>query len=87
MDKGSLATIGRNKAVADLGKIKFQGFFAWLVWMFVHLISLLGFRNKVIVFINWIGSYISFNGGNRLIIRRLNKETLADKSQQTAKAD
>jgi len=86
-DKGSLATIGRNKAVADLGKIKFQGFFAWLVWMFVHLISLLGFRNKVIVFINWIGSYISFNGGNRLIIRRLNRETLADKSQQTAKAD
>lgn len=86
-DKGSLATIGRNKAVADLGKIKFQGFFAWLVWMFVHLISLLGFRNKVIVFINWIGSYISFNGGSRLIIRRLNRETLADKSQQTAKAD
>jgi NADH dehydrogenase len=53
-DKGSLATIGRNKAVADLGKVKFQGFFAWLVWMFVHLISLLGGRNKVIVFINWV---------------------------------
>jgi NADH dehydrogenase len=69
-DKGSLATIGRNKAVADLGKIKFQGFFAWLIWMFVHLVSLLGFRNKVIVFINWIGSYINYNGGTRLIIRR-----------------
>ena len=73
-DKGSLATIGRNKAVADLGKIKFQGFFAWVVWMFVHLISLLGFRNKVIVFISWIGSYISYNGGSRLIIRRFVKE-------------
>ncbi len=73
-DKGSLATIGRNKAVADLGKIKFQGFFAWVVWMFVHLISLLGFRNKVIVFISWIGSYISNNGGSRLIIRRFVKE-------------
>jgi NADH dehydrogenase len=73
-DKGSLATIGRNKAVADLGKIKFQGFFAWVVWMFVHLISLLGFRNKVIVFVSWIGSYISYNGGSRLIIRKFQKE-------------
>jgi NADH dehydrogenase len=73
-DKGTLATIGRNKAVADLGKIKFQGFFAWVVWMFVHLISLLGFRNKMIVFISWIGSYISYNGGSRLIIRRFVKE-------------
>ncbi len=68
-DQGSMATIGRNKAVVDMGKIKFQGFFAWLVWMFVHLISLLGFRNKVVVFINWLGSYISYNGGTRLIIR------------------
>ncbi|MCR8559819.1 NAD(P)/FAD-dependent oxidoreductase [Mucilaginibacter sp. BJC16-A38] len=86
-DKGSLATIGRNKAVADLGKVKFQGFFAWLVWMFVHLISLLGFRNKVIVFINWIGSYISFNGGNRLIIRQFRSETLPDKTKQVSKPD
>jgi NADH dehydrogenase len=73
-DKGSLATIGRNKAVADLGKVKFHGFFAWVIWMFVHLISLLGFRNKVVVFINWVGSYISNNGGSRLIIRRFVKE-------------
>lgn len=86
-DKGSLATIGRNKAVADLGKLKFQGFFAWLVWMFVHLISLLGFRNKVIVFINWIGSYISFNGGSRLIIRKFNRASLASKTQQVSKPD
>ncbi len=69
-DKGSLATIGRNKAVADLGKIRFKGFFAWLIWMFVHLISLLGFRKKVIVFTNWVGSYLSNNGGSRLIIRK-----------------
>jgi len=86
-DKGSLATIGRNKAVADLGKIKFQGFFAWLVWMFVHLISLLGFRNKAIVFISWVGSYISFNGGSRLLIRRITRETLADKHQQVSIPD
>jgi NADH dehydrogenase len=73
-DKGSLATIGRNKAVADLGKVKFQGFFAWVVWMFVHLISLLGFRNKIVVFISWVGNYFTYNGGSRLIIRKFVKE-------------
>jgi len=81
-DKGSLATIGRNKAVADLGKIKFQGFFAWLIWMFVHLVSLLGFRNKVIVFINWIGSYINNNGGTRLIIRRFIRADVPDDAKK-----
>ena len=81
-DKGSLATIGRSKAVADLGKIKFQGFFAWLVWMFVHLISLLGFRNKVIVFINWLGSYINNNGGTRLIIRRFIRADVPDDAKK-----
>ncbi|MDB5155229.1 MAG: NAD(P)/FAD-dependent oxidoreductase [Mucilaginibacter sp.] len=86
-DKGSLATIGRNKAVADLGKIKFQGFFAWLVWMFVHLISLLGFRNKVVVFINWLGSYISNNGGSRLIIRRFVKEAVPQETEPLPKTD
>ncbi|HWZ14885.1 MAG TPA: NAD(P)/FAD-dependent oxidoreductase [Mucilaginibacter sp.] len=79
-DKGSLATIGRNKAVADLGKLKFQGFFAWLIWMFVHLVSLLGFRNKIIVFINWSASYLSYNGGARLIIRRFVKPSLTQKT-------
>ncbi len=86
-DKGSLATIGRNKAVADLGKIKFQGFFAWLVWMFVHLISLLGFRNKVVVFINWVGSYISNNGGSRLIIRKFAKEGAPRTEDDLVKSD
>ncbi|MBS1527323.1 MAG: NAD(P)/FAD-dependent oxidoreductase [Bacteroidetes bacterium] len=86
-DKGSLATIGRNKAVADLGKIKFQGFFAWLVWMFVHLISLLGFRNKVVVFINWVGSYLSNNGGTRLIIRRYVKEAVPQENEPIPHTD
>lgn len=72
-DKGSLATIGRNKAVADLGFIRFQGFFAWLVWMFVHLMSLVGARNRLIVFINWAGSYFTFNSITRLIIRRYDR--------------
>jgi NADH dehydrogenase len=86
-DKGSLATIGRNKAVADLGKLKFQGFFAWMIWMFVHLISLLGFRNKLIVFINWVGSYLTYNGGARLIIRPFVAEADTDKTAHLAKKD
>jgi NADH dehydrogenase len=86
-DKGSLATIGRNKAVADLGKVKFQGFFAWLIWMFVHLISLMGGRNRVIVFINWIASYLTYNGGTRLIIRSFKREELVQKDEQVSKPD
>lgn len=69
-DKGSMATVGRNKAVVDLKKLKFQGFFAWFVWMFVHLLSLIGFRNKFFVLVNWMISYFSFDKSNRLIIAR-----------------
>ena len=68
-DKGSMATVGRNKAVCDLEHIKFQGIFAWFVWMFVHLFFLIGFRNRVIVFINWVYNYIKFDREARLIIR------------------
>jgi NADH dehydrogenase len=75
-DKGSLATIGRNKAVADLGKLRFQGFFAWLIWLFVHVMSLAGFSNKLIVFCNWVINYFTKNTDNRLIIRYFNKETM-----------
>lgn len=75
-DKGSLATIGRNKAVADLGKIHLSGFFAWLMWMFVHLLSLVGFSNKFSVFVNWLTSYFTYNGDNRLIIRRFDKKLM-----------
>ena len=72
-DKGSMATIGRNKAVADLPKFKFQGVFAWFVWMFVHLYFLIGFRNRVVVFINWVYNYIKFDREARLIIRPYKK--------------
>jgi len=68
-DKGSMATVGRNLAVVDLPKFRFQGFFAWFVWMFIHLISLVGFRNKLIVFVNWMWSYFKYYKGVRLIIR------------------
>jgi len=68
-DKGNMATIGKNLAVVDLHRFKFQGFFAWYVWMFVHLMLLVGFRNKIIVFINWAWSYLRSDKGTRLIIR------------------
>ncbi|MCB9363553.1 MAG: FAD-dependent oxidoreductase, partial [Flavobacteriales bacterium] len=67
--KGSMATIGKNKAVVEIGKSQFGGFFAWIVWMFVHLISLIGFRNKMIATINWIKNYFTSDKGIRLIIR------------------
>jgi len=74
VDKGSMATVGRNKAVVDIGNIRFQGFFAWWVWMFVHLMSLIGFRNRLVTFINWMLSYITFNGGVRLIIHKFERK-------------
>ncbi|WP_298500482.1 NAD(P)/FAD-dependent oxidoreductase [uncultured Algibacter sp.] len=68
-DKGAMATIGRNKAVVDLKNFKFQGVFAWYVWMFVHLFFLIGFRNRMVVFVNWVYNYIRFDREARLIIR------------------
>jgi NADH dehydrogenase len=68
-NKGEMATIGRNKAVVDLPKYSFGGFFAWFIWMFVHLMSLVGFRNRVIVFFNWVYNYINYDKAARLIVR------------------
>ncbi|MDO5971357.1 NAD(P)/FAD-dependent oxidoreductase [Flavivirga aquimarina] len=68
-DKGTMATIGRNKAVVDLKRFKFQGVFAWYVWMFVHLFFLIGFRNRMVVFVNWVYNYVRFDREARLIIR------------------
>lgn len=67
-NQGTLATIGRNKAVADLHNIKLHGFPAWAVWMLVHLRSILGVRNKVVVLINWVWNYITYDQSKRFII-------------------
>ncbi|ESU28881.1 ndh protein [Flavobacterium limnosediminis JC2902] len=75
-DKGSMATIGRNKAVVDLPRWHFHGVFAWLVWMFVHLFSLIGFKNKAVVLMNWIYNYIKFDREGRLIIRPYKKKNI-----------
>ena len=73
-NKGVLATIGRNKAVADLpGNLKFHGIIGWAIWMLVHLFSLIGFRNKAVVFANWMWNYFTYDRGIRLIIRPSSK--------------
>ncbi|WP_143307761.1 NAD(P)/FAD-dependent oxidoreductase [Chitinophaga vietnamensis] len=69
-DLGSMATIGRNRAVAELPSMRLSGYFAWIVWMVVHLMSLLGFRNKLVVFINWFYRYFTYERGTRIIIKR-----------------
>jgi NADH:quinone reductase (non-electrogenic) len=66
-DKGSLATIGRAAAVAEFGKIHVSGFLAWLAWLFVHILFLIGFRNRLLVFIQWAWSYVTYERGARLI--------------------
>jgi len=73
-DLGSMATIGRHLAVVDLPRFKTQGTFAWFVWLFVHLFSLIGMRNKVIVFINWVWNYFTYDQSLRLIIKVKNRE-------------
>jgi NADH dehydrogenase len=68
-DYGTMATISRNKSVVDVGSIHLKGFFAWLVWMFLHLMLILSVRNKLIIFINWSWAYITKNTALRIIIR------------------
>ena len=74
-NKGNIATIGRNKAVADLNWIHLSGFPAWLVWLFVHIIFLVGFRNRLVVLLQWGWSYVTFNAGARLITRNFQSES------------
>jgi len=68
-DNGSMATVGRNKAVVDMPRFHFGGLFAWMVWMFVHLMSIVGFRNRLVILSNWVWSYLTYDRGTRLIIR------------------
>ncbi|MGF6850848.1 NADH dehydrogenase [Chitinophaga sp. W3I9] len=69
-DLGSMATIGRNRAVAEFAGMRMSGYLAWIAWMIVHLLSLLGFRNKLVVFINWFYRYFTYERGTRIIIKR-----------------
>lgn len=70
-DKGSMATIGRNQAVAELpGNLRFHGFIGWLMWLGLHLIELMGFRNRANVFVNWAWNYLTYDRGSRLLLDR-----------------
>lgn len=66
-DKGSMATIGRSRALAQAGKLKMSGFIAWLAWLFIHVLYLIGFRNRYVVLFNWTWSYLTYGRGARLI--------------------
>jgi len=75
-DLGSMATIGRNLAVVEFPKMKFTGFFAWCIWMFVHLISLIGTKNKVQTFLNWVWNYFTYDQSLRLILSPKKEEKI-----------
>jgi NADH dehydrogenase len=78
-DLGSMATIGRNKAVADLPFIKFQGILAWFAWLFVHLMAILGAKNKLFIFLNWMWSYLTYDQSLRLIIKPFHRDDEKDR--------
>jgi len=81
IDRGSMATIGRNRAVADLPFLKFSGFIAWLTWMFVHLMAIVGVKNRLLIFINWMWNYMTYDQSLRLILwaSRKTSPTLTEK--------
>ena len=74
IDRGSMATIGRNRAVADLPFLKFSGFIAWLTWMFVHLMAIVGVKNRLLIFINWMWNYLTYDQSLRLILWAARKD-------------
>ena len=79
-DRGNMATIGRNSAVADIKGLRLTGFVAWLAWAIVHVFNLIGFRNRVLVSIQWLWSYLTFQRGARLITNpgHLSRQAIAD---------
>jgi NADH dehydrogenase len=77
-DKGVMAIVSRNKAVVDIKNIHFKGFLGWLSWLFIHLILLVGFRNRVVALVDWAFSYVSSGQALRLIIRPFNKRDVKD---------
>jgi NADH dehydrogenase len=68
-DPGIMATIGRNSAVAELGRVRLSGFLGWLMWLFVHLINVVSFRSRILVLVNWAWDYLFYDRPIRLIVR------------------
>ncbi len=86
VDKGTLATIGRGAAVAQIGRFKTRGFVAWILWLFVHILFLIGFRNRLVVMIQWAWSYVTFDRGARLITEPLKKQLVESNAGNTTPA-
>jgi len=86
-NKGSLATIGRAAAIAQFGKIHISGFVAWLSWLFVHIFFLIGFRNRLIVLIQWAWSYFTYERGARLITGDQTLPSWADLQREESGSD
>ncbi|WP_243421808.1 NAD(P)/FAD-dependent oxidoreductase [Marinifilum breve] len=85
-DRGSMATIGKNLAVADLPGMKMQGFFAWVLWLFVHLMAIVGVKNRFFILINWVWNYFTSDQSLRVLIRP-KKRSFTDKASLKVKAD
>lgn len=83
-NRGSMATVGRHRAVVDLPKFRFQGTFAWLVWMVVHLFAILGVKNKLFVFINWVWNYLTYDQSLRLILRAKTPRNIDQQTENTS---
>jgi NADH dehydrogenase len=77
-NKGNLATVGRNKAVAEFGRLHIAGFLAWFTWVFVHLMYLVEFENRMLVFVEWVYNYITRNRGARLIVGQAERPATPD---------
>ena len=73
-NKGSMATIGRNHAVVELKKLRFGGFIAWIIWLFIHLMSIVGVKNRLFIFTDWMWSYFTYDPSLRIIIKPLKRE-------------
>lgn len=85
-DKGTLAVIGRASAVADFGRVHLHGYIAWLSWLFIHLMYLVGFQNRIVVFIRWAFNYLTYNRGARLITGEPNSYSMTDHPERREQA-
>ena len=83
VDRGQMATIGRSRAIVEIGKLRFSGWFAWLTWLVVHIYFLVGFKNRLFVVLNWAWSYVTFRRGARLIVEREWRFSKIDANDQT----
>ncbi len=82
---GSMATVGRNKAVVELGKLHTQGFVAWVLWLVVHLRSILGIRNKMMVLLNWVWNYITYDDSIRMIVYATKPKEIRERMERERK--